>query len=330
MSKKLSSWRRKQIQDNKKTKLRITKLVFIIIIIIILSGLSFKIFRSVGKSLWDGKGQFNLVINSQPVMVVSFDYPEKNINLLSIPDGTFVEAIHGYGPYRIESLYKLGEIKGNGGGLLAGSLQEYFGINLEGYLTGDKYQPDNMKIKNFLLNQFFDALRGRGKTNLSRWDLLRIWWQVKKIREDKIIVVDLAQTSASQEVDLPDGSKAIKIEPERLTRIISQFFIDEEFKKEDLTITVLNKTEHLGLANNASKIINNIGGRVIQISSLHDQTGTNGSCEIKSEKKYKNSYTVEKLKQIFDCHWSEGEENEQRARILLLVGEDYWARLNLP
>jgi len=84
------------------------------------------------------------------------------------------------------------------------------------------------------------------------------------------------------------------------------------------------------LANNASKIIDNIGGRVVQVGSLHDQTETNESCEIKSEKKYKNSYTVNKLKQIFDCHWSEGEENEQRARILLLVGEAYWAKLNLP
>jgi len=314
----------------KKKKRKWLALIFLLILLGLLIFGFFKIFRSVGRSLWDGKSQFNLVINSQPVMVASFDYQEKNINLLLIPDGTLVEAIHGYGPYRIESLYKLGEMKGQGGNLLAGSLQEYFGLNLDGYLTGTQYQPEKMKIKNFLLNQFFEALRGREKTNLSRWDLLRIWWQVRKIREDKITVVDLAQTSASQEVELSDGSLARKIEPERLTRIINQFFIDEGFKKEDLTIAVLNKTEHFGLANNASEIINNIGGRVVQIGSLHDQVEASGDCEIKSEKKYRNSYTIEKLKQIFDCHWSEGEENEQRAKILLLVGEDYWAKLNLP
>lgn len=263
-------------------------------------------------------------------MIISLDYPEKNINILSIPDGTFIEAIHGYGPYRIESLYKLGEIKGQGGRLLTGSLQEYFGINLDGYLTGGQYQPEKMKIKNFLLNQFFNTLRGQEKTNLTRWDLLRIWWQVKKTREDKIIFIDLAQTSASEEVDLPDGSKAMKIDPERLSRIVNQFFIDEGLEKEDLTVAVLNKTEHFGLANNASKIINNIGGRVVQVSNLQDKTGSNENCEIKSEKKYRSSYTVEKLSQIFNCQWSEREENEQRAKVLLLVGEDYWHRLNLP
>ncbi len=314
----------------KKKKRKWPALIFFLILLGFLIFGFFKIFRSMERSLWDGENQFNLVINSQPVIVLSFDYQEKTINLLSIPDGTFVEAIHGYGPYRVESLYKLGEIKGQGGSLLTGSLQEYFGLNLDGYLTGNQYQPDKMKIKNFLLNQFFEALRGRGETNLSRWDSLRIWWQIRKIREDKIIVVDLAQTSASQEVELPDGSKAMKIEPERLARIINQFFIDEGFKKEDLTIAVLNKTEHLGLANNVSKIISNIGGRVVQVGSLLDQVEASGDCEVKSEKKYRNSYTVKKLKQIFDCHWSEGEENEQRARILLLVGEDYWAKLNLP
>jgi hypothetical protein len=314
----------------KKKKRKWLVLIFLLFVMGFLIFGFIKIFHSVNRSLWDGRNQLNLVINSQPVMIVSLDYPEKKINILSVPDGTFVEAIHGYGPYRVESLYKLGEIKSQGGYLLAGSLQEYFGLNLDGYLTGDQYQPEKMKIKNFLLNQFFNTSRGQRKTNLTRWDLLRIWWQVKKTREDKIIFIDLAQTSVSQEVDLPDGSQAMKIDPERLSRIINQFFIDEGLERDDLTVAVLNKTEHFGLANNASKIINNIGGRVIQVSNLQDKTAGNDNCEIKSEKKYKDSYTVKKLSQIFNCRWSESEENDQRAKIILLVGDDYWHKLNLP
>ncbi len=314
----------------KKKKGKWLTLVFFLILLGFLVFGFFKIFRSINRSLWDGRNQFNLVINSQPVMIVSLDYPEKKINILSVPDGTFVEAIHGYGPYRVESLYKLGEIKDQGGSLLSGSLQEYFGLNLDAYLTGEQYQPEEMKAKNFLLNQFFNALRGREKTNLTRWDLLRIWWQVKRIREDKLVLIDLSQTSASQEVSLPDSSQAMKIDPERLSRIISQFFIDEGLEKEDLTVAVLNKTEHFGLANNVSKIIGNIGGRVVQVTNLQGEKNDNGKCEVESEKKYKNSYTVEKLNQIFNCQWSERQENDQRARILLLIGEDYWHKLNLP
>ncbi len=314
----------------KKKKRKWLALLFFFVLLGFLIFGFFKIFRSINRSLWDGRNQFNLVINSQPVMIVSLDYPEKKINILSIPDGTFVEAIHGYGPYRVESLYKLGEINGQGGSLLSGSLQDCFGLNLDAYLTGRQYQPEKMKIKNFLLNQFFNTLRGQEKTDLTRWDLLRIWWEVKRTREDKLILIDLAQTSASQEVDLPDGSQAMKIDPERLSRIISQFFIDEGLEKEDLTVAVLNKTEHFGLANSASKIISNIGGRVVQVSNFQDKTTGSGNCEIKSEKKYRSSYTVKKLSQIFNCQWSEREENDQRAKVLLLVGEDYWHKLNLP
>jgi len=314
----------------KKKKRKWLGLIFFLILMGFLIFGFIKIFRSINRSLWDGKNQFNLVINSQPVMIVSLDCPEKKINILSVPDGTFVESIHGYGPYRVESLYKLGEMKDQGGYLLTGSLQEYFGLNLDGYLTGDQYQPEKIKIKNFLLNQSFNSLRGQGKTNLTRWDLLRIWWQVKKTREDKIIFIDLAQTSVSQKVDLADGSQAMKIDPERLSRIINQFFIDEGLEKEDLSVAVLNKTEHSGLANNASKIINNIGGRVVQINNLQDKTAGSSSCQIKSEKKYKETYTVKKLSQIFNCQWSESGEDDQRAEIILLVGDDYWHKLNLP
>ena len=318
----------RKIKKNKKRKWLF--LLFALILLFFSFFIFFKIFISINKSLWDGKSQFNLVINSQPVMVVSFSHSGKAINILSIPDGTFVEAIHGYGSYRSESLYKLGEIKERGGELLRGSFQEYFGVNLEGYLTGGQYQPEKLKMKAFLLNNFLNALYGKEETNLTNWDLLRSWWQVKKIREDKIFVMDLGQSSVSQEVDLPDGSKAMKIETERLTKIINQLFIDGGLKKEDLTIAVLNKTKHFGLANNASKIINNIGGRVVQVSNLQNQNIVEEGCEVKSEKKDKNSYTVEKLKNIFNCHWLEKEGDEQRAKIILLLGEDYWRKLNLP
>lgn len=313
----------------KKKKRKWLFLVFVLFLLSALFFLVFKIYCSIGRSLWDGKSQFNLAVNSQPVTIVSFDCQEKNINILKIPDGTFIETVHGYGPYRIESVYKLGEIKGVGGQLLADSLQEYFGLNIDGFLIGDKLPQEQSGLKNFLLNQFFTSLRSRGKTNLSRWDQLRLWWQVKMVRGDKINLIDLSQTSASQEVDLPDGSRAMKIDQERLEKIINQFFFDKKIKEEDLAVSVFNKTGHLGLANKAARIIDNIGGRVVQVSNQKQETQDN-RCQIKSEKKYKKSYTVEKLIKIFDCQWLEEKLPDQRAQVNLYLGEDYWSKLALP
>ncbi len=318
----------KKIKKKKNKAWLILVLIFLFLFLLIFS--VFKIYRSLAKSLWDGQNQFNVVINSQPVSLVSFNPLEEKINLLLIPNGTFIETIHGYGPYRIESVYKLGELKGNGAELLTGSLQDSFGLAVEGFLKGvsDEWQKNG--LKNSLLNQFFDSFVHDKKTNLSHWDLLRFWWRIKMIREDKITLIDLSETSVSQEVDLPDGTKAMKVDTERLDRIISQFFADEMIKKEDLTIAVLNKTEKIGLANKAAKLISNIGGLVINIGAQVKNVDKKDNCEIKSEKKYKNSYTVKKLSKIFNCQWVGEPDSEQRSMVVILLGVDYWSRLNLP
>ncbi|MCX6726081.1 MAG: hypothetical protein NT052_02090 [Candidatus Shapirobacteria bacterium] len=301
--------------------------LILILILIFLGFLIFsilKIYHSCNNSLWDGEHQFNIIVNSQPASLISFNSSEETISVLLVPNGTFIETTHGYGPYRIESIYRLGELKGNGVELLTSSLQNYFGLPVDGFLQGNIYQIKSSGIKNSLLNQFFEALRHDKKTNLSRWDLLRLWWQIKKTREDKINLIDLSQTSASQEVDLPDGSKAMKIETERLVRIFNQFFIDGEIRQEGLTIGVLNKTDKAGLANSAAKIITNIGGRVINIGIQNDVSKEKNNCGLKSSKKYKNSYTVHRLNKIFHCYWQgELEDDNQRSDIVILLGEDY-------
>jgi len=319
------------VKKIKKKKNKAWLILFLIFLFLFsLSFFVFKIYHSLAKSLWDGQNQFNVVINSQPVNLVSFNPLEEKINLLLIPNGTFIETIHGYGPYRIESVYKLGELKGNGSELLTGSLQDSFGLTVDGLLKGADNEWQKNGLKNNLLNQFFNSFAHDKKTNLSRWDLLRLWWRIKMIREDKITLIDLSETSVSQEVDLPDGTKAMKVDTERLDRIISQFFADEKIKKEDLTIAVLNKTEKIGLANKAAKLISNIGGRVVNIGVQIPDTDKKDGCELKSEKKYKNSYTVKKLSKIFNCQWVGESDDKQRSMVVILLGNDYWSRLNLP
>ncbi|MBM3205953.1 hypothetical protein FJZ41_03855, partial [Candidatus Shapirobacteria bacterium] len=186
---------------------------FFIILIVVFSFIGFKTYRWVKQSLWDGQNRFNLVVNPSgdaAVLIVSFNPTEKKVNALVIPTGTFIETIHGYGPYRIEAIYNLGELNGQGGQLLSGSLQYYLGLPIDGFIA-----QQNSFLKNgreglhlFVLDQFYGALKGKGKTNLSRWDLLRLWWFFRNVRSDKVNLVDLGQTSASELIDLPDGTQA--------------------------------------------------------------------------------------------------------------------------
>jgi len=348
--KKLPRWQREQ-KERKKHKTRgVVRKVLLIIFLILLIGIGWKIYTSISKSLWDGENQFNIAINSQSVLVVSFNPAEKSLNVLLIPDGTFIETIHGYGPCRVESIYRLGELNKKGGELFQGSLQTYLGIPVDAYASMSNIkarcagflrngQMSNVKIKTCILENIRFLIKD-GETSLTKWDLVRLWLTLRSIRQDKINLVDLGQTSASQEVDLLDGTKANKIDTERLESIMSQFFVDKKLKQEDLTVAVLNGTNHVGLANKVATLIKNIGGQLMTVgdteNGLAPRLGPRGQgeslrqCQIKSEKKYKNSYTVRKLSHVFGCQWEGGPMAEQRANLVLIVGKSYWEKLVLP
>jgi len=314
---------------------KIVGLVLLLIFLLVLTGVIFKISRLLVKSVWDGQSQLNLALNpslaGQPVLIAAFNPEEKSVNILLIPAGTFIETIHSFGPCRAESIYRLGELNKKGGELLSGSLQEYLGIPVEVYASKLKVKSEKLKVKSGLVEMFGDLLKGEGETNLTRWDLVRLWLTLRSIRQDKVSLIDLGQTSASQEVDLLDGTKANKIDTERLESIMSQFFVDKKLKQEDLTVAVLNGTNHAGLANKVATLIKNIGGQVMTIGDTENGQGESlQQCQIKSEKKYKNSYTVRKLSHVFDCQWEGEPMAEQRANLVLIVGKSYWEKLVLP
>lgn len=315
---------------------KIVGLVLLLIFLLVLAGVIFKVSRLLVKSVWDGQSQLNLALNpslaGQPVLIVAFNHEEKSVNILLIPAGTFIETIHGYGPCRVESVYRLGELNKKGGELFQGSLQEYLGIPIDAYASigNGEWIMDNMKNKEEILKTITSLFK-RDKTNLTKWDLVRLWWNLRNLRQDKINLVDLGQTSASQEIDLPDGTKANKIDTERLELIMSQFFVNKKLKQENLTMAVLNGTNHSGLANKAAILIKNIGGQVMTVGDTENGQGESlQQCQIKSQKKYKNSYTVRKLSHIFGCQWGGESMTDQRANLVLIVGQSYWEKLTLP
>jgi len=293
---------------------------------------SYKIYPSFSKSIWDGKNRINIIFEGQQIFVFSLNPPEKEGIFLSIPSQTFVEVIHGYGQYRIEVIYQLGELENyHGGELLAESIQENLRIPIDAYASIPNVKSQTPDIKTYILDSF-RFLIGNGKTNLTKWDLLRLWLEVKKIRQDKILTLDLENTAALEKVVLADKTEWFKINPEMMEKIARDFFKDSKIRQEELTIAILNSTSHQGLAARAASLVENIGGRVVEIGDGGLGTKENLSleierCEIRSEKRFKKSYTLKKLAKIFSCNWKGEEKRGFRAEVVLTLGEDYWKKL---
>ena len=329
---RLPRWKKEQKKRKERKRLFVIRCILLVISIILLIGIGRQVYRSLRKSLWDGENRINFVLVSQPILVVSLAPSEKIINIFSIPDQALIEVIHGYGYYRVKSIFALGEIEGRGGELLVGSLREYLGVLIDAYALNHELRITNYesRIKKFLKECIISLLKGEGETNLTKWDLARLWWQINKVRPNKITLVDLGQTSASREVVLPDGTKAIEINSERIDRLVNQLFKDEKIVQEDLAIAVLNGTTHFGLARKAARLITNIGGQVVEVGNIENLKSQilNLKCEIRSPKRLKNAYTIQKLMRAFDCRWGGEDLADHRAEAILILGEDYWSRLN--
>jgi len=287
--------------------------------------------KSFSKRVWDGKNKVNIIFVTSQVFVFSLDPEEKNAVILLLPSKTFLEVVHGYGDYPLESIYQLGEIEDYDGGiLLSESLQENLRIPIEAYLvvanSNFKFQMSN--IKKYIVDSLRFSLVN-SKTNLTKWDLFRLWLETRKIRQDKMTLLDLEELDTTERFTFPDGTEGLKIDFQKFKKIALSYFKDSKIRQENLEIAVLNSTSYSGLATRVADLIENIGGRVVEIGETEKSKIQNpkSKCEIRSKREFKKSYTLRKLEKVFGCQWEEEDTGDYRGDVVLIVTEQYWKML---
>lgn len=322
--KKQPVWQR-PAEDRKRQK-RKSAIRFwgIIAILLLLCGLTFKSIQILRGSFWDGTSRINFAIaGGEQVALASFGPWEKELIFLIIPKGTQIEVIHGYGKYRVESIATLEKLEKRRG-LLAESLQENLGVSVGGWI---KMEDRDWKMevgKEELLGELQEQILGSGETSLSKWDLTRLWWQVRKIRFDQVKNIDLGKISVLTSVRLADQTQVWEIDKASLDFRIQKLFTESRIREENLGVEVLNGTSHPGLGERGARLITSFGAEVILVGNNEEKRE---NCSIRSATSLKNSLTIEKIGKIWGCRWEEKKE-EGRAEITVILGEDYWQKLN--
>lgn len=319
--KKEPRWQQEQKQRKKHKSRKIVGFILAIIIPILLVGISWRIYGDFENSVWDGKNRLNLVLNIDPITLASFDPGSQTIRFLTIPDGTYIEAAGDYGPYRIEKIYPLGELEGRGIELLAASLETYFGLPVDGWVGAKEKWQEATGARKLLSDLIGLGIKEKSSTNLSRWDLARLWLTVNRTRGHKIETVDLGETTVAEEFDLPDGTKARRIDQQRISRIISNLFSDHQIRQEDLAIAIMNAGGETGLAAKAARLVANIGGRLVEVGDWSEEIE---ACQIKTTPSVKKTYTSQKFAQIFGCQLRADLENDSRWDVLIILTGESW------
>lgn len=316
-------WQEEQKNKKTKTNKKVVGYWLSVTFLLLIGVLVFKVFIMFKNSVWDGNNRVNFVVSDQGVNLVSFDPQAGDLISLTIPSKTQIEVIHGYGKYRIEAISTLEEIEKRQD-LLVGSLQQNFAVPIDGWIrlgdSGQGLADSKEKILGVLEKQVF----GRGKTNFTDWDLVRLWWKIRQLRFDKTNFVNLNQINVLTPQALPDQTQVWEVDKNLLDSYLSKAFIDAKIRQENLTVEVLNATTRLGLGEQGARLISNLGGEVISVGNAEMQSG---KCEVQSNKDKKDNYTVKRIAKVFNCGWQEKKE-EGRADITLILTEDYWQKLN--
>lgn len=280
---------------------------------------------------WDGQSTINLVIRGQEVFALSYSPTAEEITILKIPDDTYLDVPLGFGAWPTRSVYELGQTdsRTTGPQLLRQTLQLTLGVPMDGYLSlagslADK--PFDQVVKEIRKNPFQTvSLMRQSSTDLSLWEFSRLLWQWWGIRNDQIRVVDLGQSQITQSILLPDSSRALGIDRVRLDQLIQIQFEDQRLNYEGLNIGIYNATDHSGLADRSSRIITNMGGRVVFTANSPQKLE-------KSIVLGQDSYTKTRLSQVFapDCLNPKKcpallpnlDVDTTRADVILFIGED--------
>lgn len=295
---------------------------------------------------WDGGSQLNIIVQADSLYLFSYSPGLQVVNLVKIPSDAYLNLPFSFGSWKASSVYDLGQSENPpiGASLLEKTMTETFGLPINRYLILPekmRVNPLDKTLENMRQSPFSAiGLLSGTKTDLSPLEYGKLWWGLRGVRLDKIVVTDLTQGNITSWLLLSDGSRVLQINTDELDHFIQNDLIDNKLRDESLTIGVFNATEHPGLAEQAARMISNSGGRVIFATNFPIQLSESAVFGKSS------SYTRDKLAQIFaphcvpntgflglfankaDCSAGLSGIAASRADVNVVVGEDFYSRFN--
>lgn len=356
--KKSSGWKKYQSSTQTNRRLVLGLLALALLIAIILTGKFLGFVGSLGRPLapdgvnakvyqWDGGTRVTLAVKADRLYLLSLDPGKRSLQLIKIPDETYLNLPFGFGSWPARSVYGLGQAEKApmGAKLVMETLRTNFNLPVDGYLilSGDLAdRPLEASLESVRKNplQSF-VLISRSKTDLTFWEYLRFLFAIRNVRADKMQVLDLGQSSLTSWILLADGSRVLGFDPLKLGLFFQNRLSDTKLSEEGLSVGVFNTTDRPGLAEKVARLVSNMGGRVVITGNYPEKFS--GSFIVG-----KDSYTKSRFTEVFtpdclgkgfnladmlsrksgSCIPEKFNTDSLRADVNIMIGEDYFVRYN--
>lgn len=264
--------------------------------------------------------QVNIILVGENIAVLKVDGVNKTASALMIPDKAYIDTAYGKGQILASSLGKYDQHFSNN--LMQATVSEYLGIPIDAYVKAAGYplvtEGDIRKI----VSIDFSLLNFRN-SSFPFITYLAVSRLISNVRPDKFTMIDIGGSGIYDNSILADGSDVLVADNLKLDNILFEKFNETSILKENLTVAVLNGSKTARIATRAARIMSNMGVNVVNVGESQDRYV---KCEILSNNKSK-SYTLLRLKQIFGCEIKYNALANERADLVVILGDDYANRL---
>lgn len=345
--KKIPLW--KKIQEGKRKKKTLQAgLLFFLILFSVLGFKSLKLLvTKAGSPLENQKcftlrtdlrktNRVNILFDEEPLLIVSFDRAEKTVSALGIPEDFYLKK--GTEVYRLGSFFELGEMRdGCGGRFLKKELLRFLALPIDRYFkkTSGKDRPiknqEELKaeIKKIQSWQWFleSALssgrkKGGFQTDLSPAETLRLWWELRKVRADKIFFRSLSRGIALKEDQLVDGTRIEVIAADLFFEEVAGFLKDSLLKQEGIEVAVFNTTSAPGLGQRGGCLVAHLGAELAHIGNWPERMEKSQIWVLNQAAA--PSATLKRLADVFQAEVvAKPRVAEPRGELMILLGEDW-------
>lgn len=273
------------------------------------------------KSIWDGSSPIAIVLDTDPVSVFVYQKEAKKVVFLVVPSD--IKYATGDAMEPVKSVFSSIRDGPEGGGSF---LTKYFGAKIAGYAQFnnekkmDKTQAQKI-FKDFAflttpVSIVFNGLNSNIEgTNLSRADMLKLWWKVKGISIDDLEYVPLDKYTI--EIIGSDSSKFKGIDRDVLRKSLSLYFEDSRVIGKNIEIEIVNASGESGMGMLASDIAEIAGFDITKVAS-HDSILDKTKITVSGSKSGANN-----LAKLFNCDIYRLQNEVDTPKITLFLGRDF-------
>jgi hypothetical protein len=238
----------------------------------------------------------NIVLATSPITVWSWNKDDGSFIVISLPSDAVIDAIHGYGKYSLEALWKLGFIED--ATTLNSSLSYALGIPIQWYSGSEGLpsvsDPVSYGREYFSLTHIF----GRRRTNIPLSLYISFSRALASARVDKIEFIDFTRKIVTYDEDIPDGSKRKVVDLERVDEVLKGIFEDSQIRKESISVAIYNSTQVPSLGNRAARLLTQSGILVVSVGNEDKEIS---QCEIEGTTHSLETKTASNISDILGC-----------------------------